>query len=57
VWRHFDEAIIDGGVNGVGWLWQHAGALARPVQTGKVQNYLLGIFIGLFIVLTVVVFT
>jgi NADH-quinone oxidoreductase subunit L len=57
VWRHFDEAIIDGAVNGVGWLWQRAGGLARPIQTGQVQNYLLGIFIGLFVVVTVVVFT
>ncbi len=57
LWRHFDEAVIDGAVNGVGWLWQRAGGLARPIQTGQVQNYLLGIFIGLFVVVTVVVFT
>jgi NADH-quinone oxidoreductase subunit L len=57
VWHRFDEAVIDGAVNGVGWLWQRAGALVRPIQTGKVQNYLLGIFIGVFVVVTVVVFT
>ncbi|MBN1320786.1 MAG: NADH-quinone oxidoreductase subunit L [Thermoleophilia bacterium] len=56
VWKNFDDRIIDGAVNGTAWLWQHAGALARPLQTGRVQNYLLGMFIGLFIVLTVVVF-
>ncbi len=54
VWKHFDELIIDGAVNGTGWLWQKGGALVRPVQTGKVQNYLLGIFIGLFVLMTVV---
>jgi NADH-quinone oxidoreductase subunit L len=54
VWKHFDELIIDGAVNGTGWLWQKGGALVRPVQTGKVQNYMLGIFIGLFVLMTVV---
>ena len=55
VWHHFDERVIDGTVNGVGWLWQRAGALARPIQTGRVQNYLLAIFIGLFVAVTLVV--
>ncbi len=54
VWKHFDELIIDGAVNGTGWLWQRGGTLVRPVQTGKVQNYMLGIFIGLFVLMTVV---
>jgi NADH-quinone oxidoreductase subunit L len=55
VWHQFDEKIIDGAVNGVGWLWQKAGRLARPIQTGRVENYLLAIFFGLFVVITVVV--
>jgi NADH-quinone oxidoreductase subunit L len=55
VWHQFDERVIDGTVNGVGRVWQRAGALARPLQTGRVQNYLLAIFIGLFIVVTIVV--
>jgi len=56
VWRSFDERIVDGAVNGVAWLWQGAGTGARPVQTGRVQNYLLGMFIGVFVIVTVVVF-
>ncbi|NLV71336.1 MAG: NADH-quinone oxidoreductase subunit L [Actinobacteria bacterium] len=56
VWRNFDEKIIDGAVHGTAWLWQRAGQVARPVQSGRVQNYLLGMFIGLFVVVTVVVF-
>jgi NADH-quinone oxidoreductase subunit L len=56
VWRNFDEKIIDGAVHGTAWLWQRAGQVARPLQTGRVQNYLLGMFIGLFVVVTVVVF-
>lgn len=55
LWHHFDERVIDGTVNGVGQLWQRAGALARPIQTGRVQNYMLAIFIGLFVAVTLVV--
>ncbi len=29
--------------------------LVRPLQTGRVQNYLLGMFIGLFVIVTVTV--
>jgi len=56
VWHKFDELVIDGAVNGTAWLWQRAGTAARPLQTGRVQNYLLAMFIGLFIIVTVVVF-
>ena len=56
LWHHFDEYVIDGGAHGVAWLWQHAGSGVRPLQTGKVQNYLLGMFIGVFVIVTVVVF-
>jgi NADH-quinone oxidoreductase subunit L len=55
VWRNFDEKVIDGAVHGTAWLWQHAGLAVRPLQTGKVQNYLLGMFIGLFLIVTVTV--
>ncbi len=56
VWHRFDELVIDGAAHGTAWLWQHAGKAVRPLQTGKVQNYLLGMFIGLFVIVTVVVF-
>jgi NADH-quinone oxidoreductase subunit L len=56
VWHQFDEKIIDGAVNGTATLWQWAGRTVRPLQTGRVQNYLLGMFIGLFVIVTVAVF-
>jgi NADH-quinone oxidoreductase subunit L len=56
VWRHFDEKVIDGAVNGTAWVWQGIGRAVRPLQTGRVQNYLLGMFIGVFVIVTVVVF-
>ena len=54
VWHHFDEHIIDGAVHGTAWLWQRGGTLVRPMQTGRVQNYLLWMFAGLFVIVTVV---
>jgi NADH-quinone oxidoreductase subunit L len=43
----FDRVVVDGTVNGVGAVTVEAGTLLRRVQTGRVQNYALGIAIGL----------
>jgi len=56
VWHRFDEHVIDGAAHGVAWLWQRAGSGLRPLQTGRVQNYLLGMFIGVFVIVTLVIF-
>ncbi len=45
----FDRAVVDGTVNGVGRLTVGAGRGLRRVQTGRVQNYALGIAIGLIV--------
>jgi NADH-quinone oxidoreductase subunit L len=45
----FDRAIVDGTVNGIGSLTADAGRGLRRVQTGRVQNYALGIAIGLIV--------
>jgi NADH-quinone oxidoreductase subunit L len=45
----FDRTIIDGAVNGVGLLTRDAGGGLRRIQTGRVQNYALGIAIGLLV--------
>ncbi len=45
----FDRTVIDGTVNGVGTLTTGAGARLRRVQTGRVQNYALGIALGLIV--------
>jgi NADH-quinone oxidoreductase subunit L len=46
----FDRVVIDGTVNGVGAAAGDAGRVLRRVQTGHVQNYALGIAIGLLVV-------
>jgi NADH-quinone oxidoreductase subunit L len=45
----FDRAIVDGTVNGIGSLTRGAGGGLRRIQTGRVQNYALGIAIGLIV--------
>jgi NADH-quinone oxidoreductase subunit L len=45
----FDRTVVDGTVNGVGTLTRDAGGGLRRIQTGHVQNYALGIAIGLLV--------
>jgi NADH-quinone oxidoreductase subunit L len=46
----FDRNVVDGTVNGVGQLTVGVGRGLRRVQTGRVQNYALGIAAGLIVV-------
>ena len=46
----FDVRVIDGAVNGVASLTQKAGAEIRHIETGRVQNYALGIAGGLIVI-------
>jgi len=45
----FDQTVIDGTVNGIGTVTAGAGMALRRVQTGRVQNYALGIALGLIV--------
>ncbi len=45
----FDRTVVDGAVNGIGTLTGDAGRGLRRVQTGRVQNYALGIALGLLV--------
>ncbi len=47
----FDAKVVDGAVNGTAWLTQRVGGGLRRVQTGRVENYGLGIAAGLVLVL------
>jgi NADH-quinone oxidoreductase subunit L len=42
----FDAHVIDGAVNGAGWLVRETGSGLRRLQTGFVRNYALGVVIG-----------
>jgi NADH-quinone oxidoreductase subunit L len=43
----FDREVVDGIVNGIGALTRRSGTGLARVQTGRVQNYALGIALGL----------
>jgi NADH:ubiquinone oxidoreductase subunit 5 (subunit L)/multisubunit Na+/H+ antiporter MnhA subunit len=45
--RWFDQNVVDGIVNGIGALTRRSGSDLARVQTGRVQNYALGIALGL----------
>ena len=45
----FDRVVIDGTVNGIGGATRGVGGGLRRIQTGRVQNYALGIAIGLLV--------
>jgi len=45
----FDRVIVDGTVNGIGVVTADAGRGLRRIQTGHVQNYALGIALGLIV--------
>jgi NADH-quinone oxidoreductase subunit L len=45
----FDREIVDGTVNAIGDVTRQAGRGLSRVQTGRVQNYALGIAIGLIV--------
>jgi len=48
-----DTYFVDGAVNGVAWLFLSGGRQLRRVQTGRINNYVLGVVVG--IVLLVVI--
>jgi NADH-quinone oxidoreductase subunit L len=39
--RAIDNPIVDGAVNGIGWITDRSGEFMRATQTGNLQNYLL----------------
>jgi NADH-quinone oxidoreductase subunit L len=51
LYRVFDQYIVDGAVNALGWVAKALGGTLRYVQTGRAQNYLLAIALGVIVLL------
>jgi NADH-quinone oxidoreductase subunit L len=49
--RWVDRYLVDGLMNGVGWGTLRAGALVRPLQTGRTRDYLLAVVLGALLLL------
>jgi NADH-quinone oxidoreductase subunit L len=52
----FDVRVVDGTVNGIASLTQGTGRGIRQIQTGRVQNYALGIAAGLLVIAVTYIF-
>jgi NADH-quinone oxidoreductase subunit L len=49
--RFIDEVLIDGTINGIGYVLQGTGNVLRLFQTGRVQGYAFGMILGAVFVL------
>jgi len=49
----FDRYVVDGLVNAIGWLTGRLGWVLKFLQTGREENYLLLIFLGLVVIVLV----
>src|SRR5262245_30455963 len=54
LWRFWDEKVVDGTVNGVGYLFEGASAVLRLFQTGFVGTYALFFTLGVIVLVTLV---
>jgi NADH-quinone oxidoreductase subunit L len=46
----FDPRIVDGAVNGVGWLTTTVGRYLTRLQTGSIRHYALGLLLGAVVI-------
>ena len=53
LWKGLDIRMIDGAVNGVGWLALTSARVLRLMQSGLLQNYALVMVAGLLVMLTI----
>jgi NADH-quinone oxidoreductase subunit L len=56
VYRDVDQLIVDGAVNGSGFVSNESGQFLRRMQTGKVQQYAAILFSGVVVLAGVLVF-
>lgn len=46
----FDNSVVDGAVNGVADGFIFSGSRLRKIQTGRIQNYLVGLLVGILVI-------
>ena len=51
LWKVADATVIDGAVNGAGWVVNTSAGLLRRLQTGSVRVYAASILLGVVMVL------
>lgn len=55
-WKGFDVKVVDGVVNGTGWVVNACAKGMRFTQSGLVHNYAMTMAIGVFVILAFYVF-
>ncbi|PNU20667.1 NADH-quinone oxidoreductase subunit L [Geothermobacter hydrogeniphilus] len=55
-WKGFDVPVIDGIVNGVGWLVQGSSRVLRFIQNGQIHSYAMTMVLGMVVIVAVYVF-
>jgi NADH-quinone oxidoreductase subunit L len=53
LYRIFDLYVVDGVVNLIGWVTKAVGGILRYIQTGRAENYLLAIALGVVVLIMV----
>jgi len=56
LWKGIDVPIVDGIVNGVGWLVQGSSRVLRFIQTGQIHGYAMTMVLGMVVIVAVYVF-
>lgn len=56
LWRGFDVKVVDGVVNGVGWVVKGIGSGLRYTQSGYLHNYAVAMVIGVVVIVGFYVF-
>lgn len=51
LWQTFDVGVVDGIVNGFGWLTTRSGQILRQFQNGYVRSYAFSMTVGILLVL------
>jgi NADH-quinone oxidoreductase subunit L len=46
----FDNSVVDGAVNGIADSFIFSGSRLRMIQTGRIQNYLVGLLVGILVI-------
>lgn len=56
LWRGFDVKVVDGVVNGVGWVAKGIGSGLRYTQSGYLHNYAVAMVVGVVVIVGYYVF-
>ncbi|MFC1731697.1 NADH-quinone oxidoreductase subunit L [candidate division KSB1 bacterium] len=55
-WKFFDVIVVDGTVDGTGWVFRRGSQILRKVQSGYVQEYIVIFVLGGILIFAFVVF-